>query len=967
MVASGTAFGEIIVWTYALSPPEAWIVSHLRTFSGHNGSIFGVSISDNVDIGGRETRLIASCSDDRIIKLWDIGVCNSAISDANHAFGSAETGFGTNNEATKDALSSHWAHLSRVWGVQFVARQENARPTTLKLLSRGEDGACQLWSINCNTDIATEVALTPEANDRHHHGKNAWSLCHYIDRRGLVVHTGGADGQIISRKFDIESGDQKCLPPISVLFKTITGSSAGLKNYVLVGPGECIANTDQGQLYSIKADGADLKSALLLKVVSKGGLGLCLLEKLDLVLVAPQQEGLFSSFLHSGADVSRIIGAPTAVSWLQYAGSFFGDVAYHAVVVLAKGELSMLWLSCVSGSVHVSCSNIEIPDGFVATSVHYNQQHQLLLLGSRSGALAFYRNVTPTFDVLQITSCLRRVHGNDSVTSITVLPRYQDGGDTTLLDVFTTGRDGTYAIRRIPSIESLGMMEEEPMLIHLASPPFGPNVEGAYLLLKDGPNGQAQDLMLYGFRSTSFVVRNETQQTEVLSVECGGAHRSWSYKDVSGARTFVWTKAGTFNVHQSSDARHKIVQRGGHGREIKATAISPLVAGKHLRKPRIMATGAEDTDIRLFALSQLPSDAKVLGDFRQLALLQGHTTGIQHLQFSECGLYLFSSAGIEDFFVWRLSHNIPLIEVGTVLWDIMPMTPEDDDVRIMSFDVRSEATETQAESFVIAMAYSNGKTKIIRYTPATARKRGMFDKLQELVYGTFCLMQAAFLDPFIIRDELPLSNHVLIAGTNGFLNLIPVDLYLLPTTSTHNSGMLIHKVHQSSILSFSIFSITPFLHLIATGGDDNALGLTVIALPICNPSTTSIQARTLLTPTAHAAAITALKVTTLQHGLDKYIALVVTASNDQRVKVWRVELDLNMMPDADESGDAKDGDPLMEGVKVELVGRSWTGVADVSGLEIVKRDGEDEDGVERRSVLVVGVGMEMLDLEWIEC
>ncbi|KMU83997.1 WD repeat containing protein [Coccidioides immitis H538.4] len=233
--------------------------------------------------------------------------------------------------------------------------------------------------------------------------------------------------------------------------------------------------------------------------------------------------------------------------------------------------------------------------------------------------------------------------------------------------------------------------------IHKACPPFGPNIEGAAL------DPKTNDLILYGFKGVYFIVWNESTQTELMAAECGGCHRVWTYhSNDEGRRVLIWTKASRLHLFSSQGPSHRVLRAGGHGREIKSACLSSLLSNDGQTRSQILATGAEDTTIRLF----LPEASRSTqsGDiFRCQMTLKKHTAGIQHIQWSPCGELLFSSSGCEELYVWRIS-SIPGFGVGAMFMGECPKSKPISDLRVTHFDVVKLDDE---DAYLLALAYSN--------------------------------------------------------------------------------------------------------------------------------------------------------------------------------------------------------------------------------------------------------------------
>ena len=356
---------------------------------------------------------------------------------------------------------------------------------------------------------------------------------------------------------------------------------------------------------------------------------------------------------------------------------------------------------------------LTLPAYFVVTSACYISSLRLWLLGSRNGVIALYNEATAQHDfVLEPCSIVADVHGPETITVIQCLSDHDENQPS---HVLTAGRDGHYAVHEV-TITSPRILSGEVTVtlhtVHRSTPPFGPNIEGATL------DSQTQELILWGFRSTQFVVWNVSKDIETMNVDCGGAHRNWCYhphrNGISGG-TFVWTKASVCHVHSQSNTSHRVLNPGGHGREIKAMAVSPALVMHHGAEAQYIATGAEDTTIRIWCYARQRNASR--RDFRCLGAFSKHTTGIQQLRWSADGSLLFSAAGCEEFFVWRI-RTVPFLGIGAVCKAVCPKVTEDGDLRVMDFAMAevprcSEDDRTLMEkSYVVHVVYSDSSLRV---------------------------------------------------------------------------------------------------------------------------------------------------------------------------------------------------------------------------------------------------------------
>jgi WD repeat-containing protein 6 len=329
------------------------------------------------------------------------------------------------------------------------------------------------------------------------------------------------------------------------------------------------------------------------------------------------------------------------------------------------------------------------------------------------------------------------------------------------------------------------------------------------------------------------------------------------------------------------------------------------------------------------------------------------------------------------------------VNIGTVFQAALPKHVPASDLRITSFKVISLTSGQQADSnseadnFLIYAAYSNSMIRVFKYNNDHALvPEDFFQLLGEGFYNTTCLTNI-----FVLPDFFP---WFVTASTNGAVAVWPdldhgVGDQNSPARLSHTAE---HHVHQNAIIALQLVRVAPEYLLMLTGGDDNAFGITLVLeidsnSMLCENTGGAIRPptprfRTLLIPRAHAAAITALEILESQNEPDLAILTVVSTGNDQRLKTWRIAINLEGLPKADHgprmSAD-NFGPEVLDAIEVQLVKETWTSVADVSSMVVIP-DAADEDGegaVDSEQVdavgstakrlMVAGIGMELIRID----
>lgn len=912
LIASGTAFGDVIVWSCSLNDIRGELsVEHQThyTYSAHEGSVFGVQISTSAvaqQLAGRQ-RLLATCSDDRTIRLWDVSNFNTTSPTLIEQ--QRQTGFGStahDNACAPPALSKVMGHISRIWHVRL---EQSTTTGEGLVLSFGEDATNITWAISVSTGQCELPYSLQQVNlKRSHNGKNLWSLA----MKDHQLATGGADGAISLQHLSPFSGRQDASS--AEHYSVNDDRDMGIfRAYGFIDKFQVLACTDHGTLHLIHLGSEEVAYSKVSDPIT-GLCGYSVMASIANFAFVAGADGEVWLYQRNGGKLTSIAKTRRKVAGL-FVQQLSTDPPVLGLLITNMGK-STASLYHIDSDSHQPTSQLEphelhIPHGFVTTSfacAHSNGR-LLALLGSRNGSITIFDTTIRDVDnkiphVLQYS----RAHAAETVTKLLITSHPVCSDEVYLI---SSGRDGTCAMHH------LIFAGHEPRMrtAHQLSLPFGPNIEGLGL-------NRHGHLLVWGFRSTQFVVFDIQTQQEVMTVECGGAHRIWSFQPDQNGGTFVWTKASRLYRQTQSQLPREMINAGGHGREIKCTAISPV-------EPRLIATGAEDTDIKL---SVYQNDS-----FKTLHTLQKHNTGIQHLQWSNNGEYLFSSGGFEELCVWRITKDIPHIDIGVICESRHPRSGSSD-LRIMNFDVQDG--NNNDTSFHIVAVYSDSSLRSWHYKPQdrTWILLGSGD------YLTSCLTQCVQLDPASTHPED--TTTLLTASTDGH-----IAFWKNLKSQENGTGDLewFHRqrIHQNAILALCSRNLSDQSLLLITAGDDNAIGITRVVDDRRGRGNGSRSYRTLLISRAHAAAVTALCTVRVEEGDGgKAVRLwLVSASIDQRVKLWKVDVDM--------------GREGIDGVDVELVTNVFTSVADVSSMEVMPLGLAGA----QKGVLVCGVGMDVWKFE----
>lgn len=982
LVAAGTVFGDILVWRHTFDAETSSRTQQtakprmLYSLSGHEGSIFGVHMSPLMEMpDGSAVRLLASCSDDRTIRLWRIteseaGGNDVAISNAEEVVEAPETGFrcapavygeegaGANGRADVSPVATAMGHASRIWGVRFGLPSTPTLTNTqrqlwggaedknvLSVYSFGEDATVQKWTVDIVAALQNQQSAGLVHNKTYslHQGKHLWSrniFCSVEDGVATThVLAGGADSKItlVKETADVAgntatyNGAQTW--EIDDIISATDSSQAGLEHrkevigrYDFVTPDVLLAVTNMGKVLLATFDGKDTAWEELSVEDEAAREDMKNVYALKTVsyggaLLGSITGGVYYFGLRDRRMVKVATLAGRVVEMNTLSKTFQGATGdAEAIIHLHRDAASVyLTLDRETGAVKSQEEIVGLDSRFVAISTA--RINDLLVIGSRHGWIALLRReaVTGAFrSILDLPPA-----SGDAITAIVPLPPSPTApAGSRAKYILTTSRDGKYRIFQL-NVDDGDDGAAHMTLLHETAPPFGPWIEGAWFT--DDPT---PELILYGFRSKDFVVWNEMRREELATMDCGGAHRTfrlaYDAQDASRVR-FAFTRTSRLVVHSQRGVFYELVRLGQHGREIRSLAA----AGRYV------ATGAEDTSIRLWetaAPAAAAADGGVL-TMQHRAYLKRHVVGLQKLQWMG-DEHLFSSGGNEELFAWRVrtldsayAGRVAVVCEG-VFADKTPMG----DLRIMDFDVSPlpDGGEQQG-SALVTMAFSNSALKTYRYTAAAAP--GGFALVCEGLFTGACLTQARHLEMSCVAGSL----HVVTASTDGH-----IALWRGSSSSGRYELVQTLRVHQSSVKSLVMTRLTGRRRGfgLVTGGDDNALAWTLLTreegkAPDAATKSPCYRAELgTVVRRAHAAAITGVALVEEEGEGSDGDMMCVSVSNDQWVKTWRIRERVSGM---------------------ELLGEAYSGVAD-AGDVVVLEGGGDSRG---RRVMVAGVGLEI--------
>ena len=724
LIAAGTIFGEIIVWSCftknddSQGPKFTGSIHHF--FTGHDGTVFGVRISPKIPSlrDGTPGRLLASCSDDRTVRIWDISDCEGKTPDQPAAYSTdgfdlRSTGFSVDGPSetantSESCVAKAFGHAARIWDVKF--RPIKSENSMIGLVTRGEDSTCVVWDLAWeSSSTAVNYRLVEKSSIKNHSGKHIWAFDLRSNSQETVVYSGGADGAL--KYFRVNESTNYV--DRNVPTRSGTSKSDGISSFASVAPDQVIVCTAQGNIQIGRIGFGPMTSVTWERLctsetISTPNIMTGIPEK-GLAIISDVQ-GRVRLYNHASQSVSDLVNLGKRVVCLFYLPNKPQvkkcTQTFSFVISYAACELSTL--VTVSGweddSLKVEQLQFYLPTPrFEISSAEFACNGEYLLLGSKLGGFAIFKvqGLGLSSSPLLVE---RRTHGFEGTNHIQILPLVKEVDDQEEVEyVLTCGRDGNYCLHEL----KIGKNSHDDAIsfdtIHRATSGLVGNIEGAYL---DPITG---DLMIYGFKTQEFILRNESKQRDIISIPSGGARRLWSFQQPvkDGADPLLlWRDKSELRTWRIQMDLYQTLRAGVHGREIKT--VDTWNAPKEKRS--LFATGAEDTLVHIYAPLS-PDSAGPWGSFECLRTFNTHKSGVQQVKWSQDGKYLFTCSAYEEFFLWR-TRWVQSFGLATVLAATAPKTDPKSELRITSFDIISIEEFTPDCSYLICMVLPNSMIRV---------------------------------------------------------------------------------------------------------------------------------------------------------------------------------------------------------------------------------------------------------------
>ncbi|KAJ1719494.1 WD repeat-containing protein 6 [Coemansia erecta] len=1005
VVASGTVFNQVLIWHPDLEAgdsdrcADSAVGSRLQA---HDGVVFGVQFS-------RTGAQVASVSDDRTLRLWDLTAAAPA-------------------SLTAQPVATLFGHQARVWKCLVLDRF---------LVSASEDGTCRVWR------RGDGGAVDGDAVDRWQQcAKNVWALA--ANRSESLVVSGAADGSLCVWALDALAGNRGGTTD-TLAAAEVPPQEAYLPEGVVPRAAEHIRSFAAGPPSFDSDSGRDLDSGMDALAIMDSGSVLRWQEASDSLPgrwdLAFHEPGL------AGYSVacSSLDGGVTAVgmrdgSVLVLAGGANGEVSMvQRVRRIHEASVSQLVISSAPGSSYdlittdadrrvlwsrlsiagkiswAVLAEFRLPERTHMASAAVSRAAGWMAIGSQNGGLYVFdlpaslrqpagceESAAHVLPVLGLAAHWARAHGKWEVTSVVfdegaaagereagaaVSPLDMSGGPARCA-LLTGARDGVmqrFALSAGPASTGPAASPPEHMRVGPLANTGDSLRSGAPFLLFARIERKATERLTSGsicrllhvrgrlhavaYRRNRLVIVDMVSRVELCSFVFAETQRRWRICYTGGRSLGVLLMNKLEVLHCRVALRDELLcyrlADGVSSRDVRA-ADSAFVEDAGGGRLLLVAVGGEDGVLRMLAYrggEQEPS-------LRPVAQARRHTSMIRCVRFvpqagahggaraaDRCRFLLTAGGGCE-LRCWRVDVDADMDgEVGVLEWAVAPcFAAEDTEARIMDLVIVDQFVEprTGGQVVLLATGASDASVQLWRLDLASHRFTCIAQDAQR-VHGHCVLSLAAFR--MGSGENFGARCFVASGATDGRLVFWDVTEHVAgyrgAVSESQQRGLadigppaaILDGVHQSGVNSFDVRVVDGGTRVVVASGGDDN------SLAVCELERGGSGGSGAAGGLALCGRIRRRKdahASPVQQVVFTGRNAVCSVAADQRVARWSIA--------GDASDECADGSENSEGIAIEdmLV----TQVANPSAMAVLPTDSYGGNA----SLLVVGIGIEIFNM-----
>nr|XP_039269518.1 WD repeat-containing protein 6-like [Styela clava] len=899
-LCSGTVFNQVVIWRPG-SRDQNKIIQRIHA---HDGVIFSIDFDFN-------TGLLITASDDRSIRLWKCKSLETYSSSNN-------VDFDSNNY-----LCKLYGHESRVWRAQCIKYRDRSY-----LISVGEDSHCIIWDLSISHDRVEGKMIR---KIRCHKGRNIWSLI--IDHDKGYVGTGGGDAGIrIWKISDLINNEAKIVKhPFALMNRQDVGA---LKSVHLCGTDNVLGHTDSGILlhfsipnesWTIVNEDTNFKSYATMSVLNSK----------NLVALGSTKGNLL--LLHLDKTLSCVINN-ISISATTIEGKI------HSISWYEMEKKMYLFISGPDGEF--ICSEVSIKNAFII----YDRKHVWVLpiakhrwhmgvamtnysgkifvvCGDRRGSLHLFKE-----DIREPVHTIHGIHDKNGVTSV------QKFGNLFV----STGRDGIWRKTEINADFS--------KLHNVAQNRAAQGMDWLETVIPLANESSSTSFAVVGFHGRNFTVWSSKTGDTLVTIECGGGHRDWSFKVANDKSTLVFIKESSLHFARLSHNVTKetsVVSPYFHGGQITCIRYIDGFFNKSCNlNISYLVTGSEDTKIFVSVYTQ-SNTYRELAKLHHIFTIDDHISSVRTLTSVKIksddtnlsNTILFSGGG-------RATLNCYIIKINKAYSWTENRSVEHVCSHKLNINCRRASSTTNPETRYMDLAgWQKGRQAFVAAACSDALIRVFRIDLDQK--KLFLINQSSqYSNCFLTIKYFTLKDHgYLISGaTDGFIRIwklcdTKLNHQVDGDTLELDQPCFEKRVHMSGINALDTWTKYSLKEeqeshdkvFIATGGDDNAVNLNMImfrneSIMVCG--------------NCHIENAHSTQITSVRFGFFSTCGEleVISTSIDQRLTKWRILLH-------------------EDSIKYEFGSSTYMNVADISSMEVWSLTAEKD----HFHAAVCGQGIQILD------